>query len=178
MSLSVKLIASFRRRFVPFTARRRKKNCQQYDWTNYEILLAIRRLLLVSLRRDDDEDGSEKVAKNESASFQTHSCLFNLDPLNSSNVDDFSWSWILEGLYPGSKRERKIRRRIFTSSMKRRGRRFHVLVGQWTWKNVLKSVMHVQSYFCAPKTNCFLTLSLSSYYSTKDGRIKTHDSRI
>ena len=63
ISLSVKLIASFRRRFVPFTARRRKKNWQLYDWTNYEILLTIKRLLLVSLRRDDDEDGSEKVAK-------------------------------------------------------------------------------------------------------------------
>ena len=52
-----------RLRFVPFTARRRKKNWQLYDWTNYEILLTIKRLLLVSLRRDDDENGSEKVAK-------------------------------------------------------------------------------------------------------------------
>lgn len=31
-----------------------------------------------------------------------------------------------------------------------------------------KSVMHVQSFFCVHKTSCFLTLSLSSYYSTKD----------
>ena len=36
-----------------------------------------------------------------------------LDPLSLSNVGDFSWSWILGGLYPASKRES-----MFTSSIK------------------------------------------------------------
>ena len=35
-----------------------------------------------------------------------------------------------KGLYPGSKRERKIRRHMFTSSIKRRIRRFDVVVEQ------------------------------------------------
>ena len=53
---------------------------------------------------------------------------------------------LLKGLYPGSKRERKIHRRMFTSCIKSRIRWFYVVVVQWTSKlDVLKNVMHVKS---------------------------------
>ena len=42
------------------------------------------------------------------------------------------------GIYRGSKRERKIRHHMFTSSIKRRIRRFDVVVGQWTSKKCTK----------------------------------------
>ena len=48
-------------------------------------------------------------------------------------------------LFRFKKRKELIRRRMSSSSIKRQIRRFHVVVGQWTSKNVLKSVMHVQS---------------------------------
>ena len=38
--------------------------------------------------------------------------LVNLDPLNLSNIGDFSWTWTLKD-YPASKRERKIHPRMF-----------------------------------------------------------------
>ena len=57
-------------------------------------------------------------------------CVY-LDPLNKSNVGDLSWSWIL-------KRGRKIRRRMFTFSIKRQIRRFHVVVVQLTSKKCTK----------------------------------------
>ena len=47
--------------------------------------------------------------------------------------------------YSSSERERKFRRRLFTSSIKREIRNFHVVVVQWRQRNVQKSVMHVQS---------------------------------
>ena len=53
-----------------------------------------------------------------------------------------------------------------TSSTKRRIGRFHVVVVQWASKNMLKSVMHVQRSYFAHKTNCFLTLLLSSSSSS------------
>ena len=43
-----------------------------------------------------------------------------------------------EGFYSGSKRERKIRRRMSTSSIKRQIRRFHVVVVQLTSKKCTK----------------------------------------
>ena len=54
----------------------------------------------------------------------------HLDTLNLSNVGEFSRSRILKGLYPGSKRERKIRRQMLTSSVKRRIGRFQIVVVQ------------------------------------------------
>ena len=57
-------------------------------------------------------------------------CVY-LDPLNMSNVGDLSWSWIL-------KRGRKIRRRMFTFSIKRQIRRFHVVFVQLTSKKCTK----------------------------------------
>ena len=89
--------------------------------------------VLWSLSKDDD-DGSENVSKNmNSRPFKLYRAY--LDPLN---VGDFSWSWFFSGLFLGSKRERKIRRRVFTSFIKRSIRRFHVVVVQWTSKKFTK----------------------------------------
>ena len=88
---------------------------------------------LRSLSRDDDH-GSENVSKNmNSRPFKLYRAY--LDPLN---VGDFSWSWILWDFFWGSKRERKIRRRVSTSFIKRRIRRFHFVVVQWTSKKCTK----------------------------------------
>ena len=62
----------------------------------------------------------------------------HLNLLNLSNVGEFSRSGIFQGLYPGSKRERKIRRQMLTSSVKRRIGRFDIVVVQWTWKKCTK----------------------------------------
>ena len=56
-----------------------------------------------------------------------------LDPLNSSNTNDFFLKLNSSVLYPGSKPGRNIRRRMFTSSIKRRIR-LHVVLVQWTSK--------------------------------------------
>ena len=42
---------------------------------------------------DDDDDGSENVAKKMNLSSFKLNRVY-LDPLNMSNVGDFSWSWI------------------------------------------------------------------------------------
>ena len=47
--------------------------------------------------------------------------------------------------YPSSERERKFCRLLFTSSIKRETRHFHVVVDRWRQRNVQKSVMPVQS---------------------------------
>ena len=57
---------------------------------------------------------------------------------NMPNAGDFSWSWILKGFYSGSKRGRKICRGMFTPSIKRQIRRFHVVVVHWTSKKCTK----------------------------------------
>ena len=61
-----------------------------------------------------------------------------LDPLNMSNAGHFPWSWIR---LRSSKRGRKIRPRMSTSSTKRQIWRFHVVVMRWTSKKCAKSVM-------------------------------------
>ena len=85
----------------------------------------------------DDDDGSEFVVKKMNLrSFKPNRVC--LDPLNMPNTGDFSWSWILKGFYSGSKRGRKIRRRMSTSSIKRQIRRLHDVVVQWTSKKCTK----------------------------------------
>ena len=77
---------------------------------------------------------------------------------------------LLKGLYPGSKRERKIRCRMFASCIKSRIRWFYVVVVQWTSKNVLKNVMHVQSCCFVHKNQLFfdnvavVVVSQAPYY--------------
>ena len=58
--------------------------------------------------------------------------------LTLSNVSGIFWRWIL-------KRERKFCRGLFTSSIKRETRDFHVVVVQWRKRNLRKSVLPVQS---------------------------------
>ena len=62
--------------------------------------------------------------------------------------------------HPSLEREGKILRRVFTSSIKRAIRQFHVLVVQWRQRNALKSVMHVQSCSFDYKTYCFFDFHL------------------
>ena len=86
---------------------------------------------------------TEKGAYAATTSMKMNLCPFklyraHLNLLNLSNVGEFSRSGILQGLYPGSKRERKIRRQMLTSSVKRRIGRFDIVVVQWTWKKCTK----------------------------------------
>ena len=55
-----------------------------------------------------------------------------------SNAGDFYWSCILKDFIQVQKEEGKIRRRVFTLSIKRQIRRFHVVVVQWTSKKCTK----------------------------------------
>ena len=85
----------------------------------------------------DDDDGSENVGKkwicvlsNLIASVWTRSiCQMQAT---------FPGLEFLRILFTGSKRGRKIRRRMSTSSIKRQIRRFHVVVVQWTSKKCTK----------------------------------------
>ena len=67
-----------------------------------------------------------------------------------------------KGPYSSSEREIKFRRCLFTSSIKRQIRHFHVVVVQKQERNVQKSVMHVRSCCFAYniKPIVFLTFSL------------------
>ena len=67
-----------------------------------------------------------------------------------------------KGPYSSSEREIKFRRCLFTSSIKRQIRHFHVVVVQKQERNVEKSVMHVRSCCFAYniKPIVFLTFSL------------------
>ena len=94
-------------------------------------------MLILGTLSKDDEDGSETVGKKMNLrSFKLN--RVHLDLLNMPNTGDFSWSWILKGFYSGSKRGRKIRRRMSTSSIKRQIRRLHDVVVQWTSKKCTK----------------------------------------
>ena len=58
-------------------------------------------------------------------------------------------------------RERKIRRRLFTASIKRGIKHFQVVDVRRGQRNVQKSVMHVQSCCFANKTNYFFAVHLA-----------------
>ena len=88
-------------------------------------------------KKKDDDDGSENVAKkwicvlsNLISSIWTRS-LCQMQAI-------FPRLKFLRILLTGSKRGRKIRRRMATSSIKRQIRRFHVIVVQWTSKKCTK----------------------------------------
>ena len=66
-------------------------------------------------------------------------------------------SW---GPHSSFERERQIRCRLLTSSIKREIRDFHAVVVQWRQRNVQKSVLHVESCCFANQTYAFLTFSL------------------
>ena len=98
--------------------------------------------LLGSLRSNDATQ-RERGLKSEFAFFQSLSQLF----LPTYFV---KYRWTLLKLnswepYPNSEREINFRRCLFTSSIKREIKIFHVVVVQKRQRNVEKSVMHVQS---------------------------------
>ena len=62
------------------------------------------------------------------------------------------------GPYPSSEREIKFRRCLFTSSIEREIRHFHVVVGQKGAKKCTKRVMHVQRCCFAYRTYFFYDL--------------------
>ena len=95
--------------------------------------------------------------RNEFASFLTLSRLFG--PAQFAECKRFLLELNSYGLYPASKREKKIRRSMFTSSIKRHIRRLHVEVVQWTSKTCTKNVIHVQNCCFAHKTDGFLSSS-------------------
>ena len=70
---------------------------------------------------------------------------------------EFPRSWFL-GDRTGLERERKNRPSLFTFSIKREIRHFHLIVVQWQQRNVQKSVMHVQSCCFANWTYCFFAV--------------------
>ena len=99
----------------------------------------------------DDGDGSENVTIKPIRVFSNFLAFipncwkFQMQ----ANVPELV-SW---GPYSTLESERKIRIRLFTSSIKREIRHFHVVVVQWRQGNVQKSMnlMHVQSYFLPNK---------------------------
>ena len=97
--------------------------------------------------------------RNEFVSFLTLSRLFGTAQF--AECKRFLLELNSYGLYPASKREKKIRRSMFTSSIKRHIRKFHVEVVQWTSKTCTKNVIHDQSCCFAHKTDCFLSSSSS-----------------
>ena len=62
--------------------------------------------------------------------------------------------------YSSLEREREIGRRLFTFSIKREIRHFHVVVVQWRQRNKQKSVMHVQSCCSTHKSIASLTFAM------------------
>ena len=71
----------------------------------------------------------------------------------------YSLELISWGPHSSLERERKIRRRLFTSSIKHKIKHFHVLISraEREWKYT-KSVMHVQSCCFAEKPICLCFL--------------------
>ena len=108
-----------------------------------------RKTFWVNILRRDLLEAKHKIKKWR----QTAATARLLYPLNLSNVDDCFWSWILKDL---KKREKKkIRPRVFRS----------YIIGRQ--RNVLKSLMHVQSCCFAREMYCFLTLSFSWLFNRK-----------
>ena len=62
----------------------------------HRFLLSLYYHLLGSLSNNDDDNGNENITKNTNLRpFKLYRVY--LEPLNSSNVGHFSWSWILKG---------------------------------------------------------------------------------
>ena len=101
-------------------------------WRNLRAYISIRghrlQMSVVGTLTNDDVDGSGNVAKKMNLrSFKLNQVY--LDPLNMLMQETFPED---EFFYSSSKRGRKIRRRMSTSSIKRKFRRLHVIVVQWT----------------------------------------------
>ena len=73
-----------------------------------------------------------------------------------------------KGPYSSSEREIKFRRCLFTSSIKRQIRHFHVVVVQKQKRNVQKSVMHVRSCCFAYNIKPIVVLTFSLPFASLD----------
>ena len=96
------------------------------------------------------------VDYSANVTFELNSRFFELsrvyfNSVKMSNVGEISW-----GLHSSLERERKIRRRWFTSSIKREIRHFYVEFEQQRPRIVQKSVLHVQSCFLLNQPIAFL----------------------
>ena len=92
---------------------------------------------------DDSNDSDNVIFKMNSHFFQSLSGLFQF--AESGKCKRISLELISWGPHSSLGREKEIRRRLFTSSIKHAIRHFHVVVVQGRKRNVQKSVMHVQS---------------------------------
>ena len=80
---------------------------------------------------DNDDNGSENITKKWNLRpFKLYRVYW--EPLNSSNVRDFSWSWILKGFTLVQIEKRKFVVVLSTPSIQRRIGRFYIVVMQWT----------------------------------------------
>ena len=60
------------------------------------LMMMMMMMMMIGTLSDDDDDGSENLTKKMNLRrFKLYRVY--LEPLNSSNVGDFSWSWILKG---------------------------------------------------------------------------------
>ena len=104
----------------------------------------------------DDSDGAKNVL------FMMNSRCFKLcrvysNSLKMSNVPrQISLELITWAPHSSLDREKNIRHRLFTSSIKFAIRHFHVVIVQGRQRNVQKSVMHVQSCCLLNKRIAFL----------------------
>ena len=108
----------------------------------------------------DDSDGAKNVL------FMMNSRCFKLcrvysNSLKMSNVPrQISLELITWAPHSSLDREKNIRHRLFTSSIKFAIRHFHVIIVQGRQRNVQKSVMHVQSCCFAQQTYCFFEVAV------------------
>ena len=86
----------------------------------------------------------------------------SVNSLSLSNVGELSRSWIPKNhIYSSSEWERKFRSSLFTSSMKREIRHFHVVVMQYRQRNVHKSVITCKVVVLLIWTFCFFDVPVA-----------------
>ena len=119
-----------------------------------------RRLFIRELKQQRRRRLRKRHLKSEFALLQTLSRLFHLVYFVKY------WQMFLElyskGLYQSLGKEKESCCVVFSSSIKREIRNFHVVVVQRRQRNVQTSVMHVQSCCFADLNLCFLPFSLPS----------------
>ena len=85
---------------------------------------------------------------------QTWFCIVSIFIANNllwSNVGELSWSWILKNNISRFRKRRNFHHGLFTSSLKRKVRHFHVVVVQtvvMAKKCTKKCAAHAMSFFC------------------------------
>ena len=101
----------------------------------------------IGILRSTTRRRQERRLKSEFAFFQSLYRLFL--PTYFVNCRRTLMKLNFKGPNSSSEREKKFRRCLFTSSIKREMRHFHVVIVQKRERNVQNSVMHVRSCCCA-----------------------------